>query len=153
MDIQDTVKGTVNVPTIQGAKPTDSLNEVCPWIPMGTSIKGRLYRYLSSKIAGAFTLKGRGGRHRIFEVYLLGLRLEMFLSKNHKRGHTTMSLYKATSKAQRIRLALLNHPEFSFVSDEKLGKKSYTHWELQVKKDLEQKGSDSTKIQKSTVEV
>lgn len=103
---------------IQGAKTFISLIKDCPW--MFISQKNRGFRYLTSKIAGAFILKERAGRHRLFEVYLLGLRLELFIKKARPMNNSK------SRNSQLINLDSSSQGEFSFVQDEKLDVKSYT---------------------------
>lgn len=126
---RDTKIGTDINTTRQGGKPLISLNGVCPWLINGLS------RYLSSKIAGIITPKGRAGRHRLFELYLLGYRLELFLAKN-KTNLINKNSFNKTSLIRRIDLDLKTHPEFSFVSDGTLGSKYSMQSALPEQKDF-----------------
>lgn len=116
---------------IQGAKPVDSLSGACPWIVSQLMIPiNTLISSVTSKIAGAFTPRGRGGRQRLFEVYLLGMRLEIFLSKKQRQNHTSKTI---SNKVSTTLLSAWDSPsqsEFSFVPDVKFVEKYLTHSEL-----------------------
>lgn len=100
----------------QGAIPKVSLVEDCNLVKSTVPHS----RYKNSKIAAAFTPMGRAGRQRIFEVYLFGLRFELFLSKKQPRKNTTTNSLNKTSRTQRTNLVSPNQTEFSYALDEKL---------------------------------
>lgn len=113
----------------QRAIPKVSLTGGCVLIK---SIVSKLSRYLTSKIADAFTLKGIGVRQQIFEVSLFGLRLEIYLTKklNLQAIKTHLS-----NRILRIRPTNWGTPtqlEFSSVFGETFEGKSCTQKELRA---------------------